>query len=153
MGFLSANFWSRDFLRSCWKPSAKDFWGFWFCSYSTIPVAWETRTRQGEVAAQLPKNFSGQYLAGLHSHNHKLQLITMFLYITWRDTAHWILHQDILLVKRPIMDSTSCFCFVVVFVIVVSITFSSWRSPYEAAKKNLSAIVVTRFLEVFSVYY
>ena len=141
MGFLRANFWSRDFLRSCWKPSAKDFWGFWFSSYSTIPVAWETRTRQGEVAAQLPKNFSGQYLAGLHSHNHKLQLITMFLYITWRDTAHWILHKDILLVKRPIMDSTSCFCFVVVFVIVVSIKFSSWRSPYEAPKKNLSAIV------------
>ena len=27
MGFLRGNFWSRDFLRFCWKPSAKDCLG------------------------------------------------------------------------------------------------------------------------------
>ena len=150
MGFLRANFWSRDFLRSCWKPSAKDFWGFWFCSYSTIPVAWETRTRQGEVAAQLPKNFSGQYLAGLHSHNHKLQLITTFLYITWRDTAHWILHKDILLVKRPIMDSTSCFQVLLLFLLL---SFLLRFRLEEALMKHQRRISQRLFLEVFSVYY
>ena len=76
MGFLRVNFWSRDFLRFCC------FMVLIFAPIRPSPSL-EKQELVKEEFSQLLKNFNGQHLAGFDSHNHKLQLIAMFLYITW----------------------------------------------------------------------